>query len=265
MFAFVPSSVAEDRCWPQGEEAGNAALVCWSGADRTHVAGATPARRRLSVARPRSRFARRAVSRTCGTPHTLTSQRCANFFQRNFLKPFKLIGPSSSRLGKKSLLFFEILWFAVAIPPLQQGRIAIVTDVGRDAVDATERETSACGCGRRSRVVLAPRCRRQVCDDANALRGWRGQQSLVPGKSAEQAVKPLRGECRMFPVPPLWILMRILNYPQRAWGCGCIGHPAFPAPSSMKGDEIPGKARAQGAARSRRRMPVMAGAPTRGK
>src|SRR5664279_814331 len=46
------------------------------------------------------------------------------------------------------LPFFRIVWFALAIPPCQEGRIAIVTNVGWDAVDATERETSACGCGR---------------------------------------------------------------------------------------------------------------------
>jgi len=28
-------------------------------------------------------------------------------------------------------------------------------------------------------------------------------KQLVPGESAEQAVKPLRGECRVIPVPPL--------------------------------------------------------------
>ena len=28
-------------------------------------------------------------------------------------------------------------------------------------------------------------------------------KAVVPGESAEETVKPLRGECRMFPVPPL--------------------------------------------------------------
>jgi hypothetical protein len=34
------------------------------------------------------------------------------------------------------------------------------------------------------------------------------------------------------------------SLPQRAPGCGCIGHPAFPAPSVCKGRRISGKARA---------------------
>src|SRR6202030_84331 len=38
-----------------------------------------------------------------------------------------------------------------------KGRFAIVTDVGRDAVDVGGALTNALACGRRSRVVLTPR------------------------------------------------------------------------------------------------------------
>src|SRR6266700_6205149 len=38
-------------------------------------------------------------------------------------------------------------------------------------------------------------------------------------------------------------------YPQRTRGCGCIGHPAFPAPSVFKGREFQSIARALGVAR----------------
>src|ERR1700719_1940332 len=34
------------------------------------------------------------------------------------------------------------------------------------------------------------------------------------------------------------------SLPQRTPGCGCIRHPAFPAPSRSQGGRIPGKARA---------------------
>ncbi|MDB5610304.1 MAG: hypothetical protein JWP25_7204 [Bradyrhizobium sp.] len=86
--------------------------------------------------------------------------------------------------------FAKIFWFTVwpnhlhvhrRLAPLE-GRIAIVTDAGRDAMDAaapgrvtdiagraakarersTARRRMALACGRRSRVVLTPRCRRQV-------------------------------------------------------------------------------------------------------
>src|SRR2546430_14546529 len=49
-------------------------------------------------------------------------------------------------------------------PVPKEGRLAIVTNAGRDAMDAAARETNADCCGRRSRVVLTPRCWRQVCD-----------------------------------------------------------------------------------------------------
>src|SRR5439155_5576615 len=48
--------------------------------------------------------------------------------------------------------------------------------------------------GRRSRVVLTPRCWRQVCEKK---RRRRCQTSLVTGESTKETVKPLRGECRV--------------------------------------------------------------------
>ena len=43
-----------------------------------------------------------------------------------------------------------------------EGRLAIVTDAGRDAVDVGGALTNAQACGRRSRVVLMPRRWHQV-------------------------------------------------------------------------------------------------------
>src|SRR6266581_1395995 len=63
-----------------------------------------------------------------------------------------------------------------------EGRIAIVTDAGRDAVDAGSALDEMCCRGRRSRVVLTPQCRRQVCDKK---RRRRCQTSLVTGESAK--------------------------------------------------------------------------------
>jgi hypothetical protein len=68
---------------------------------------------------------------------------------------------------------FRKLWYLPHIPPAR-GALAIVTNVGRDAVDAAarrasviagqvsarersgSRKTSGAGCGRQNRVVLAP-------------------------------------------------------------------------------------------------------------
>ena len=44
-----------------------------------------------------------------------------------------------------------------------EGRLAIVTDAGRDAVDAKALLTNGARCGRQKRVVLTSRCWCQVC------------------------------------------------------------------------------------------------------
>jgi hypothetical protein len=50
----------------------------------------------------------------------------------------------------------QISFRTPAVHPTQ-GRIAIVTDAGLDAMDAEARFDGTCRCGRRSRVVLMPR------------------------------------------------------------------------------------------------------------
>jgi hypothetical protein len=75
-----------------------------------------------------------------------------------------------------------------------EGRLAIVTNAGRDAVDAGGALTKALGCGRRSRVVLTPRRWRQV-GERNFI-GDGGKQARSPGRARRKPLKPLRGECR---------------------------------------------------------------------
>ncbi len=65
---------------------------------------------------------------------------CPSGTEREFL--------SSPPRKNISIPFFRILWFYVRVPPPQEGRFAIVTNVRWDAVDAAERETSASGCVR---------------------------------------------------------------------------------------------------------------------
>jgi hypothetical protein len=66
-------------------------------------------------------------------------------------------------------------------------------------------------------------------------------------------VKPSRGECRFVSGEPVvTTLVCFVLFCMR--GCGCIGHPAFPAPSVIWVREIHGIARARGAARSRSRV-----------
>ena len=92
---------------------------------------------------------------------------------------------SSPRAKNKLLPFFGNTWFTVAIPPCQEGRIAIVTNVGWDAVDAGSATDERVVCGRRSRVVLAPRSRRQVRVTPTRRADDGVNKAVVPGESAE--------------------------------------------------------------------------------
>jgi hypothetical protein len=86
-------------------------------------------------------------------------------------------------------------------PVPTEGRFAIVTDVGWDAVDAAARETSALFRGRRSRVVLTPRRWRQVGGSLSADDGDKKARS--PGRARRKPLKPLRRECRVISAEPV--------------------------------------------------------------
>src|SRR6476660_9259546 len=88
-------------------------------------------------------------------------------------------------------------------------------------------------CVRPSRVVLTPRCWRQVCD---RKRRRRCQTSLVTGEITKYAVKPLRGECRV--ISGVTVVTTLGAFFLSARGCGCIVRPAFPAPSAISEREI---------------------------
>ena len=79
---------------------------------------------------------------------------------------------------------------------LPEGRFAIVTDVRRDAVDASGASDEGTNCGRRSRVVLTPRRWRQV-DGGNSVDDG-GNKARSPRRARRKPLKPLRGECRAF-------------------------------------------------------------------
>ncbi len=57
-------------------------------------------------------------------------------------------------------------------------------------------------CGRRSRVVLTPRCWRQVCEK-QASRGRRWQKSRSPRRARSKPLKPLRREGRTVSAEPV--------------------------------------------------------------
>jgi len=109
-----------------------------------------------------------------------------------------------------------------------EGRIAIVTDAGRDAVDAAafcarwdcragdepvsdqQHADERCCCGRRNRVVLTPRRWRQVRGVASAQPGLDktisaddgGKRARSPGRARRKPLKPLRAGMPGVPVRP---------------------------------------------------------------
>ena len=94
---------------------------------------------------------------------------------------------------------FQNLCYLSSIPSHCEGRIAIVTNAGRAVVDANgatdERAVSRTSkpCGSGAPLQASSSRRRQ-----RVARMTGSTKQLVPGESAEEAVKPLRGECRMF-------------------------------------------------------------------
>ena len=103
----------------------------------------------------------------------------------------------------------------------------------RDAMDAMAPQDERRQGGRRSRVVLTPRRWRQVSWSLPRSDG--GKRARSPGRARSKPLKPLRGECRMLSGASAVNTRAHTYYPQRARGCGCIGHPAFPAPSDLLG------------------------------
>ena len=93
-------------------------------------------------------------------------------------------------------------------------------------------------CGRRSRVVLTPRRWRQVggdfCEPDRARQNLNPQATVTtsrsPGRARRKPLKPLRAGMPGYSGATV-VTTRVLST-FRTRGCGCIGHPAFPAPSA---------------------------------
>jgi hypothetical protein len=118
------------------------------------------------------------------------------------------------------------------IPPScpTEGRFAIVTDAGRDAVDAAALVTSSANADGKAvwswRPDAGAKCRGVFRDTTVARKpGHRGERGI--------SRKPLRRESRM---PPLDLYARV-RFPCAfcTRDRGCSAHPAFPAPSDFLG------------------------------
>ena len=64
-----------------------------------------------------------------------------------------------------------------------------------------------------------------------------GKKARSPGRARSKPLKPLRRECRVDPASPVVTNSCVFVFYTR--GCGCNGHPAFPAPLLRVGSRPP--------------------------
>jgi hypothetical protein len=110
--------------------------------------------------------------------------------------------------------------------------LAIVTNVGRDAVAAVLRKDDAHRCGRRSRVVLTPRRWRHLAIALCVTSEW-WQESPAHQGDHEVSRKAIAQGRPVRSGEPVVTCSCAFYFCTR--GCGCIRRPVFPAPSHWEG------------------------------
>src|SRR5438874_9322939 len=121
--------------------------------------------------------------------------------------PDCLTGKSGTLLSspdRKNIPLYALVEASLEAPPsrpTQRGVSRSSRTLARDAVDAAACLTKRAERGRRNRVVLTPRRRRQVGGSNSAGDG--DNKARSPGRVRRKPLKPLRGECRAAPVN-LW-------------------------------------------------------------
>jgi hypothetical protein len=156
--------------------------------------------------------------------------------EKKFSFGFKLIPPVQSHLKKYSASrLTQITSIFFAIPPHSRGVSRSSRTRGGMRWTRAALLTRAASCGRRSRVVLTPRrWRSSLRSGVSALTGLTrcagdgDKKARSPGRARKKPLKPLRREGR--------VSRRTCGDYSCAFylctrGCGCGGHPAFPAPS----------------------------------
>src|ERR1700686_2032666 len=87
-----------------------------------------------------------------------------------------------------------------------EGRFAIVTSAGRDAMDAGGASDEGISRGRKK--ACGPDTPTLVSSSRRAtFVGDGGQRARAPGRARTNPLKPLRGECRVIPVGPWYARM----------------------------------------------------------
>ena len=109
------------------------------------------------------------------------------------LRHFAPLLKFSSRLTRPAVRIIRTI-----VPSHSEGRLAIVTDAGRDAMDAGGASDE--GAGLRTAKSCGP-------DTPTLVSSWRSYPPMTvtrkpgsPGRARSSLLKPLRGECRVIPV-----------------------------------------------------------------
>ena len=129
--------------------------------------------------------------------------------------------------------FEKIFWFSEdpnrlythRCPVPTEGRCATSPTRGLDAVDAGCASDESAPCGRRSRVVLTPRRRRQA---GGVFSPVTVSTSRSPGR-ARISRKPLRGECRIASAEPVCsCALSFMHFARETAGAARTRHSPLP-------------------------------------
>jgi hypothetical protein len=160
----------------------------------------------------------------------------------NFASRFKPIARSSPPAKNISLSFFPKLMFPTDVPCLRRGALRGRHERwARDAVDVSELQ----------RAIRAPTNN----SDADGKAVWSWHPDADAKLAGRFRVAQVTGAKEPGPRGELGAAVKTIAWgmpddsgasavntrvhtqlPQRTRGCGCIGHPAFPAPSISKGE-----------------------------
>jgi hypothetical protein len=122
-------------------------------------------------------------------------------------------------------------------PPSHPGKrgVRVVTNAGRDAVDAVVSRDERRNRGRRSRVVLAPRRWRYVLAGSNSCESNGGKRARSPGRARYKPLKTIAQGRPDDPAPPVATTVCLL--PMHT-GCGCALAPGLPCALLFSRDNV---------------------------
>ncbi len=150
------------------------------------------------------------------------------YLNSNLSKLFKLISPVQSYIKKYSASSFpQIRCFLYPSRLDQRGASRSSRHAGRDAMDAMRHETNDVVADGEVVWSWRPDAGAKFAKTLPRLASDGGKRARSPGRARRKPLKPLRRECRLFPVN-LWLLTRVLFYAHAAAGASDTRHSLRP-------------------------------------